>query len=265
VVAASTEGSRSESATSFQARDAFVVVPAVLTASVGLLYGAGAIIKSGQLRGAGLDVRDTITLVPLEQILALGIGTIVTSLIWVAIFASYLVIFLAVGPPKRSRPTSGTPRRKGRIFRRLTWGLLAFALILAFYNNPFFLAIVTSAGVLLGVAVAYFERHGRRAVFLVLLTYFVVVAAAYTGSAYVSPEPLPAVSLELRNEPTRVRGTLIVATGNTWYLSQARKTYRAVPAERVLTAVVVSQERENEPRPVLKVAFDWMRDKMTGE
>jgi hypothetical protein len=67
---------------SLQPREVLVVVPGFAAFALGLLYGAGAVIKSGQLRGEDLNTRDTLPLVPLEQILAPGIGTIVTSLLW---------------------------------------------------------------------------------------------------------------------------------------------------------------------------------------
>jgi hypothetical protein len=72
---------------SFQPRDAFVVVPGFAAIGLALLYGTGAVIKSGQLRGADQNVRDTLPLVPLEQVLALGIGTVITSLVWVTVLS----------------------------------------------------------------------------------------------------------------------------------------------------------------------------------
>ena len=79
---------------SLQPRDLFATLPGLVAIGVGLLYGTGAVIKSGQLRTADLNVRDTLPLIPLEQLLAVGIGTIVTSLVWVFVFAFILWIYL---------------------------------------------------------------------------------------------------------------------------------------------------------------------------
>ena len=92
----------------------------------------------------------------------------------------------------------------------------------------------------------------------VLIAYFLILVAARTGTAYVSPEPLPRVSLHLRGDPSVRHGSLIVTPGDAWYVTTQSRTYLAVPASRVTSAFVRSREREREPRPVLKVAWDWL-------
>jgi hypothetical protein len=255
---------------SFQPRDLLVVVPGLAAVGLGLLYGTGAVIKSGQLRGSDLSVRDTLPLIPLEQILAVGIGTLVTSLLVVALFGALLWIYLdqrwwldEADETKMRQMQKRRPRFWKWYSRIFLFVFLPFAFFLQFYTSPFFVAIPVAAAVLLGVAVRRYRSRGRRHVLYVLFAYFLIVIAARAGDAYVSPAPLPVASLHLHGRANPITGALVVKAGDTWYLSLHEGTYRAIPASRVATAVVRSRKREREPRPVLRVVRDevesWFR------
>lgn len=243
---------------SFHPRDAFLVVPALLTLGLGLLYGAGALIKSGQLRAAGLSVQDTLPLVPLEQILALGIGTLVTSLIWVVILACWLWTYVYWNPEPITLSLGG--RKRLAAYRIAVWGLILFVIGVWFYNEPFATAINSTVIVFLGPTVVRIRHRGRVFVLCVVLGFFLFVMAVKTASAYLSPAPLPHASLQLEGDPGLMQGTLIVSTGEAWYLTNRSKTYRAVPRSTVRSAVIRSKERR-EPRPVLKVVWQWLIDR----
>ena len=185
------------------------MVPGFAALGLGLLYATGAVIKAGQLRGEGLNVRDTLPLVPLEQILALGIGTLVTSLIWVVVFAALVWLYIGWKPP----PPQQIHVKQGTftVLRVSSLVLTAFAVAVWFYAVPFFAAIGTSAAIFLGSTIDRWRPRGRRYVVYILVGYFVIVLAARTGGAYFSPEPLPHVTLRLGRQPNTTEGTLIVA------------------------------------------------------
>lgn len=71
-----------------------LMVPLATALGIAVLYGAGAIVKAGQLRGEGFAIRDNVPLVPLEQLLALGIGIVVSSLLWLLGIAVLFSVYL---------------------------------------------------------------------------------------------------------------------------------------------------------------------------
>lgn len=239
-----------------------VFIPGVAALGLGLLYAAGAIIKSGQLRDADLSVRDTLPLIPLEQILAVGIGTLVTSLLWVLLFALALLVFVGTSttgpkPPVLLSLKSRKAILSWKSFVILSRIALVAVIVNAFYSYAFFSAVALAAAVLLGYAVERFGApRGRRYVVYVVMAYFFIVLMARTADAYISPTPLPNVTLTMRSsgesQPKYVQGTLIVNAGGVWYVSLRKQTYRGIPASRVMTAVVRSRSKR-EPRPVLKI------------
>jgi hypothetical protein len=48
------------------------------------------------------------------------------------------------------------------------------------------------------------------------------------------------VALQVRGESSVTRGTLVVSTGDAWYVTNRPKTYRALPRPAVTSAVVTS-------------------------
>lgn len=68
----------------------FALLPAAAVLGVAVLYGTGALIKTAQLRDADLSVQETLPLVPIEQLLALGIGTVTSSGLIVAFWVLFI-------------------------------------------------------------------------------------------------------------------------------------------------------------------------------
>jgi hypothetical protein len=243
----------------FRGRDVLTLLPGLAALGAGVLYAAGAVVKSGQLRDAGLNVRDTLPLVPLQQLLALGIGVVVTSLLWFVVFAFLLWVYL--GPMsgfKDQEPLTVGPRTHlfARIFGYLWLPLGAGIVLHEFWIRPFFTAIVTTAGLLLA-AFAGQSHRGRRYVMTVLTVYFAIVIFANTASAYVSPEPLPRADIETFSGE-KISASLIVTDGGYWYVSTAKHRFRAIPTSEVQRAAMHSAKRTR-PRPVLKVVWHEIR------
>lgn len=249
-------------------RDYLAAIPAGVAVGLAVLYSTGAFLKAGQLIGADVRVRDTLPLVPLEQILALGIGAVVTSLLWVTLFTGLMWGWMLLSDERGKQATSSpapesVPRNKQRMALRRAywigywWLLVPWVLLFPFFIYPFFGAVTLAAGLLLNQLGYGLARLGRAFQVLLIVGYFVVVLAAQIGDAYVSPDPLPRAELHLRNG-SKVAGTLLVSTSDGWYLSLSKDTFRMLPADRVAFAVVRSQQRR-EPRPVPSVIWSEIR------
>jgi hypothetical protein len=255
---------------SWRGRDLFVLLPSLVAVSLGLLYATGAIIKSGQLHDAQVNIRDTLPLVPLEQLLALGIGALAASptavLVWVGVFLLYFGM-LRPSAPRRVLRSGSKPRT---VTAAPTWSTKLSELSLPLY----FLAIAitalavfpTSLAIPAVAALSFYpiikmyqasSLRGRRYVACVVLTWFAVVMAAQLVTAYYWPQPLPSVQLTM-NSGKRQQGTLIATTGSTWYVSARADTFQAISATRVASAVVTSRKRPKDHTP-LESLWDKVR------
>ena len=242
-------------------RDVLSAIPAVAALGIALLYAVGAIIKSGQLRGAGLNVRDTLPLVPLPQLLALGIGTLVTSILFFASAAFIVWLYLKKfrdwgfhevhTPPPRWWVWVSSRRYPVVIYKLV----LLYIAISYFWSYSFFTAAAWTAGIYLSVYAVQTYR-GQRYVAKVLVTYYVVLVLADTGQAYFQPAPLPQARVTLWSGAT-VSGALITTDGGTWYIKTSARHFESLPASDVKDVTVITVKREHRPRPVLKVV--WYR------
>jgi hypothetical protein len=126
---------------------------------------------------------------------------------------------------------------------------------------PLSLSVTLAGFVVVGHALDRYQDRGGRYVALIVFGYLLLLIAVSAGTSYVSPEPLPHVALTVRDEMAQTEGTLLVSTGEAWYLTRRPEMYISVPRTRVTSAVVRSRKRENEPRPPLVLVWDWVRGK----
>jgi hypothetical protein len=255
---------------------AVTVLPGLAALLLGLLYGVGALIKTAQLRQADVSVLDALPLVPLEQVLGLGIGTVTTSLLllvaWALLVGTYLFI-------TRQRPVSKIiigrrlrqrrPTERGKHEDRLFFWSHVFVLIVFFLATTIFYFALIGGGYVLSVVLGRksdANALSRRSVVLALATYFAVVLSALTANAYLYPSPLPTVELKMRNGGDSVRGNLIVVTGSSWYVTGERETFRSIPTNRVNSSLIRSGERQHARtsgavlREWAQAAVKWARD-----
>lgn len=248
-----------------------MLLPSLVAVSLGLLYATGAIIKSGQLRDAQVNVRDTLPLVPLEQLLALGIGALAASptavLVWVGLFLLYFGM-LRPGAPRRVLLPGSKPKPR-TVTAAPTWTTKLSKLLLPLFFLgiaiwalalfPISLAIPAVAAMSLFPIIKMYQAsplRGRRYVASVVFTWFAVVMAAQLVTAYYWPQPLPSVQLTM-NSGKRQEGTLIATTGSTWYVSARADTFQAISATRIASAVVTSRKRLKDQAP-----FESLWDKV---
>jgi hypothetical protein len=194
---------------------------------LGALYAYGAVIKAGELHDAGQVVGDTLPLVPLEQILVLGINRILP--VCVAILAVLLVAmaFLDRDTPSVDENDDEGEVREGsgrhlvfalRVFTYLIWAWLFLA---ASWTTWLLIAELTAVGWYASV------EHSTGRTYAIFASMALVVFFAV--SAYFDPAPLPEVRLTKRNGEV-VKGDLIATTGSTWYVAVGDKHWTAVQA-----------------------------------
>jgi hypothetical protein len=75
------DGSSGPTLRTLDASRLMVLVPGVVALGLALLYSVGALLKTFELLDAGIDVTEALPLVPLEQVLARGIGTAAIAVI----------------------------------------------------------------------------------------------------------------------------------------------------------------------------------------
>jgi hypothetical protein len=254
------------------------------------LYALGALTRTTQLMGAHVTVRDTLPIVPLQQLLATGIGTVISSLVNVPIVL-FTGLFLALSSATRRGTTedadaeprstlspeaiekarvltaAGRDREADRVIIRAVilddWKsmLSSFVVGAASVFVAYPPATAATVMVLVGLvvlAIAFFPREMARRGGLGVLA---VAGAAFAISvtvvnAYIYPQPLADIVLVRSGGLPDVRGKLVVDTGASWYVRDSPNHVRAVPASKVVDARVRSHGRPRDDR-VADVVAGW--------
>jgi hypothetical protein len=236
-----------------------LMIPGVAAVILGLLYTTGALLKTAQLRGAGVSVTDALPLVPLQQLLSLGIGTLVHTF-WTALIT--LGVFGVFAFALRRRPIDHLPgivmprRRPRRVAPTPSW-LRRHALNVIVYSGAFFLygidasplsslrlTISSISGGLVADEMAGQRRRSR--VFTVVAVTYLSGVTLNIADNYVTPTPLPLTTV--RTDQGLYAGELVVAA-DTWQIAVLNMTMRSVPSTGIQEAVICSRERP-EPRTV---------------
>lgn len=218
----------------------FKLAPAAVAFGLALIYILGAIAAGSEFDGAGVDPRDAVPLLSLQQILARGIGLLIrpSTMLSLLLFVLGLGALLAgvdrVEALKRELQNrapgaggQGANRSRNRVRGRpkaaIASGLVGAAMMLI---GLFIFPLNQLPGALgmvliLSLAGIFYERApaGRRphSGFLVgALVLALVVALGVT--AYTDPTPTPRVAVHRVNGRTTVRGSLITHNDSTWYL-----------------------------------------------
>jgi hypothetical protein len=216
-----------------------------LTALVlGGVYGYGALKKATELRGAHQTVRDTLPLVPLEQLLVTGI-TAALGIAAVLIFGLLLALVIAEWQVRREETPTERPEGDGDGF----WSRASsYAPVVLGLSILIVLLIGTVAAYLLVAQVTLITwfsstAHLRRRMYLAGVV--TVGVATLLVLNYLDPDPLPKASITTERGD-HVGGSLIAATGDTWYVAIADQHFVAVRADEVRKATVESLKDEDE-------------------
>jgi hypothetical protein len=208
---------------------------------LGAIYAYGAVVKAGELHGAGLPVGNTLTLIPLEQILVVGIDKVIPIAVAVLIIVLLAMAFLDGGPATENETDPAEEKAHNRIkfgLRILTFASWVFIAIAASWT----LLLVIVEGTVIGWYAS--TEHSTRRTYAIFSTSAVVVA--FAALAWFDPSPLPEAQLTKRNGEV-VKGDLIATTGSTWYVGTGDKEWVAVQARELEDSVVKGvHKKQNE-------------------
>jgi hypothetical protein len=235
-----------------QAWDSRALIASGSTAAVlslGLLYATGAIWEATRLHGAHVQVRDTLPLIPLPNLLAIGIGVVVSTLALVTLsFSGVAFVGWCFWRAPERQPV--TPRTMTSI-----WVVVAAsALIFVLANPPFAAAQVELllVGSIWGVRARY--TGGLRAMLVIFAATYLASIGVSLLKAYTYPDPLPRVRLFSGNGA--VTGRLIVHTDGIWYVVPSRQRVTALPDVRVQKTEVVLVKLGRHHRSVGRLLLD---------
>lgn len=264
-------------------------VPVLTAAFVGLLYAVGALIKTTQLEGADLSVGDTLPLVPIQQLLNIGIGAAVKAGVLVPMLLLAGLAFRQVEAisekrlrelDKREREAlsrlqaaheradklriveeqvehlDGELQRAEVRVRRSGYALALAALGMVLTVPLPFVAIALPMTLIFAQFIS--PRGSSRApnsvtARAVTATVVALVCLAAADS-YLYPQRLPHVALA-QEHATEISGELIVATDSRWYVKLRNGEYLAIPSSLVLSSRIASRHR-HVPRPLGQIILD---------
>lgn len=214
-------------------------IPGIAALAVAALYSVGALLTAAGLRGAGLSVRDTLPLVPLEKILARGISTLIGSVLLLAALVLLGVLIVSAVSALRRREWSLTAGRIGTAA-----GMVVLVVGLAFTSPVLACALILT----LAIGVIGARRFSDLPRVWVWAAQYLVVLGGLIASAYVYPQPLPSARVAVAEGATPVVGDLVTTTDFSWYVAGFDgDTVRAIPAPDIEEAEFVSREREDPP------------------
>jgi hypothetical protein len=216
---------------------------------LGAVYAYGAVIKAGELHAAGQSVGDTLPLVPLEQILVLGIDRLLP--VGIAILVTVLVGMGFVNRLRRpatdrdadtestddSARESNAEKRGRLIFRAVLGGIFIVLLFTAEWTIWLLMAEIWAVGL-------YAEaEHSTLRTYMIFTTIALIVY--FSAVAWFDPSPLPHVRLTTRQDRV-IAGDLIAATGSAWYIGVADKQWTAVQTREIeqVRASAVKKKRK---------------------
>jgi hypothetical protein len=205
--------------------------------SVGALYTIGAVVTVGQLRGAKLAVRDTLPLVPLSQILGLGMSVVLKPFAGLLAIAAVFAAIAVVGPRVEGAIRRRWPQRERAIRATVVVsGVALLALV-----SPWETAIVV-----LGCASVFGAWILQRISLARALLLFCALAVGVLASvSFYRPEPLATATIT-RDSGEIVRGPLISTVAGRWYVGTGRRTFVAVESSDARSVQITSSPPSRE-------------------
>ncbi|HEX8741817.1 MAG TPA: hypothetical protein VF712_01670 [Thermoleophilaceae bacterium] len=202
-------------------------LPGVAAVFLGALYAIGALLTMADLRGAGLRVRDTMPLIPIEDLLARGIGT--------AIFLSGLLAIAALELAARAALERDDADPLGLMLWLTLLVIGCGAAVTAIVTVPWILAASICAAI-----VVFFGAQWLIGSWTPWLAALVIVTGLAIDNL-AAPAPLPRAALAIENAPP-MSGGLIAVNEGAWYLA-GDGSVEVVGDGRVESASVASEER----------------------
>ena len=217
-------------------------IPVAVAVLVGLLYAVGALLSAAKFRGAGLEIQDTVPLLPLETILATGIGTLLASVLLVAVWAG-LGVAVAVALRRLHQREHSDFARMGLV---AGLGVLAVAIVLL--ATP----VLTATLAVIALFLYFALRPGRS---IVLAVSYLIAVAGLVASAFAYPAPLPVATVVTEPGAAPIRGDFVGEDSGVRYV--AGFDTDEVQGYSLLRVDEASfQSRERADRPTVLGVFD---------
>jgi hypothetical protein len=237
-----------------------VFVPGIAALGLALLYATGALIKTAQLRESGIRVEDGLPLVPIEQLLAMGIGTVTSAFLLLAAWGLAIAMLINLALKNRQKTPAERPRgfspRTERVFAigSLIVGLALLIVGLTIASIYEVLTGLIALPFVIRAFPAYSRGEVRRMATLLVAAYLSLVGVNVLET-WDSPPPLPLTDIQTR-DGLPVTGFLIVARDDAWFLTNESGIFFSVPTDRIKETKVASLPSEKR-KPVLPIR-DWL-------
>jgi hypothetical protein len=258
-----------------------LAVPLVATLGFGLLYATGAVVKSAQMRDAGLSPADVLPIVPFGQVMTLGVDAALAALVLLPLVLVAALLLrglaretqrkesvddvvarliadhqqlrgLARAPSteaaehfeRRLRRLDGRSARiKARVRRRRL--IVAGLTVAGSLVLAFALTPAALAGAVLSVWLV--DRYRWHTGFAVAIVFAAMLVAVVVERA-AAPAPIPAASVRTTGGHL-IEGRLITVTQRAWYIEEGGGRVRSVPIRHVARSSV-RPEGHSGPRTV---------------
>jgi len=213
-------------------------LPAAIALGVASLYSLGTLLSAAELRHEGVELTAGLRLIPLEQILARGIGSAIVIAAGVGLIAWLLPLLWRWDRQVAANERRTRERQVGASTadqQAVVWMLAVLCGVLATLSllfAPLFVACV-SAFFLGRMAWSFHVAERPPRALTTAVAMFVFAAAACIGQAFANPRPLPNVTLTRAGGGT-VGGKLVAVSSDGWYVASRPDTVIAVPADKVV-------------------------------
>jgi hypothetical protein len=212
------------------------LLPLAIALFVGILYTVGAVLTTGQLRGANLVVRDTLPLVPLPQLLGRGMSVFLKPFAGLLVIVLVFIAVLVLGG------------RIERALERRMSGTAARAIVVVVGVAA--LVLLSPPQVAIGVAACALVLAlwvlGKLPLRESLLLFAGLTALMLLGLAFYRPEPLATVTIRTATHGV-VHGDLITSSNGTWYVGQRRRNFLAIASSDIRQLEVDSGPHSSPP------------------
>ena len=241
----------------------FGVLPALAALSLGAVYGVGAITIYGQLKAEGVNGVQSMSLVPLEQILGQGIGRMAQqfgqALLLIGVLAISIAPAFILDREEEEKEATPPPRAIRWLTRILPIVSIGIVLLSPPMKEALVIAVSAIPGFLIAFFLTRFLRERREASVPVVATFgaatmmLVVIVLFNVAGAFIRPAPLPQVRL-LASDGREVKGGLVEDTGS-WLVVQDNRSVISMDSRYVERSFITFP-----PRPPEETSFEWLID-----
>ena len=218
-------------------------IPGVFALGIAYLYFFGAVEKWVQLREADVDPPSLMPLVPIEQLLAGGIGQLTMTALVLAIGWLAFLVFTPGSPDPPQKPVSDGQIRK--VLLAIT--ILAVVFLPPKVFGPVLITMVIAYGVWIQT-----NYWGPRYISRYIAMGIALQASLALSQAWLNPEPLPKATLSLKDGSSLERD-LLFTTSTGWYLADddpgdpetRENNALVIPLGQVEQSTIDPQERDD--------------------